>query len=185
MIWLRSGWKHSKIYDCIQTEHAINCVTAPIFPCRPTDTVRFDDCGSARAEQAIAATSKGAVRLSLWKHSNRIICWTAQCLPWPRLDSASRSTPVPGSSTESRGSALSREAPHLSPVCQVSSRSEILLRRASRATSSCQVLVLSCRRVSLTFGVLTQMTKVYTNGWKVATRSCPDRRLFVAPSLTS
>jgi len=39
--------------------------------------------------------------------------------------------------------------------------------------------------VSLTLGVLTQMTKVYTNDCKFATRSCPDRRLFVAPSLTS
>jgi len=185
MIWLRSGWKHSKISDCIQTEHAIDCATAPIFPRGPTDTVRFDDCGSARSEQANAATSKGAVRLSFWKHSNRSICWTARCLPWPRLDSASRSTPFPGSSTESRGSALSREARHLSPVCQMSSRSEIFLRRASRATSSCQFVALSFRRASLTFGVLTQMTKVYTNDWKVATRSCPDRRLFVAPSLTS
>jgi len=39
--------------------------------------------------------------------------------------------------------------------------------------------------VSLTFGIVTQMTKVYTNDWKVATRCCPDRRLFIAPSLTS
>jgi len=185
MIWLRSGWKHSKISDCIQTEHAIDYVTAPIFPCGPTDTVRFDKCGSARSEQANAATSKGAVRLSFWKHSNQSICRTARCLPWPRLDSASRSTPFPGSSTESRGSALSREARHLSPVCQASSGSEIFLRRASRATSSCKFVALSCRRVSLTFGVLTQITKVYTNYWKVATRSCPDRRLLVAPSLTS
>jgi len=184
-MWLRSGWKHSKISDCIQAEHAIDCVTAPIFPCGPTYTVRFDDCGSARSEKANAATSKGAVRLSFWKHSNRSICWTARCLPWPRLNSASRSTPFPGSSTESPRSALSREALHLSPVCLVSSQSEIFLRRASRATSSCQFVALSCRRVSLTVGVLTQMTKVYTNDWKGATRSCPDRRLFVAPSLTS
>jgi len=136
------------------------------------------------SEQANAATSKGAVHLLLWKHSNRSICWTAQCLPWPRLDSASCSTPFPGSSTESRGSTLSREARHLSKVCQVSSRSESFLRRASRATSSCHV-ALSFRRVSLTFGILTQMTKVYPNDWKVATRSCPDRRLFIATSLTS
>jgi len=185
IIWLRSGWKQSKIFDCIQTEQAIDCATAPIFPRGPTDTVRFDDCGSARSEQANAATSNGAVRLSFWKHSNRSICWTARCLPWPRLDSASRSKPFPGSSTESPGSALSREARHLSTVCQVSSRSEIFLRRASRATSSCQFVALSFRRVSLTSGVLTQMTKVYTNDWKVATRSCPDGRLFIAPYLTS
>jgi len=185
MIWLRSGWKHSKISDCIQTEHAIDCATAPIFPRGHTDTVRSDDCGSARSERANAATSKGAVRLLFWKHSNRSICWTARCLPWTRLDSASRITPFPGSSTESHGSALSREARHLSPVCQVSPRSEIFLRRASRATSSCQFVALSFRCVSLTCGILTQMTKVYTNDWKVATRSGPDRRLFVAPSLTS
>jgi len=79
MIWLRSGWKHSKISDCIQTEHAIDCATAPIFPRGPTDTVRFDYCGSPRSEIANAATRKGAVRLSSWKHSNRSICWTARC----------------------------------------------------------------------------------------------------------
>ena len=185
MIWLRSGWKHSKISDCIQTEHAIDCATALIFPRGPTDTVRFDDCGSARSEQANAATSKGAVRLSFWKHSNRSICRTARCLPWPRLDSASRSTPFPGSSTESRGSALSREALHLSKVCQVSSRSENFLRRTSRATTSCQFVAHSFRCVSLNFGILTQMTEVYTNDWKVATSCCPDRRLFIAASLTS
>ena len=163
----------------------IDCAAAPVFPRGPTDTVRFEDCGSARSEQANAATSNGAVRLPFWKHSNRSICWTAWCLPWPCLDSASRSTPLPGSSSESRGSVLSREARHLSPVCQVSSQSEIFLRRASRASSSCQFVALSFRRVSLTFGIVTQMTKVYTNDWKVATRCCPDRRLFIAPSLTS
>jgi len=53
IIWLRSGWKHSKISDCIQTAQAIDCATAPIFPRGPTDTVRFDDCGSARSEQGL------------------------------------------------------------------------------------------------------------------------------------
>ena len=167
MILLRSDWKLSKIPDCMQTDHVIDCATAPIFPRGPTDTVRFDDCGSARSEQANAATSKGAVRLLFWKHSNRSICRTARCLPWPRLDSASRSTPFPGSSTESRGSALSREARHLSTVCQVSSRSENFLRRASRATSSCHFVALSFRRVSPTFGTVRPLT------WPP--RSCADR----------
>jgi len=40
IIRLRSGRKHSKISDCIQMEHAIDCATAPIFPRGPTDTVR-------------------------------------------------------------------------------------------------------------------------------------------------
>jgi len=48
----------------MQTDHVIDCATAPIFSREPTDTVRFDACGSARSEQANAATSKGAVRLS-------------------------------------------------------------------------------------------------------------------------
>jgi len=101
---------------------------------------------------------------------------------WQRV---AQRTPFPGSSTESRGSALSREARHLSLVRQVSSRSEILLRRASRATSFCQFVALYFRRVNLTFGMFTQITKVCTDDWKVATRSCRDRRLFVPPSLTS
>jgi len=122
-----------------QTQHAIDCATAPIFPPGPTGTVRFDDCGSARSEQVNAATSKSAVHLSFWKHTNGSICWTTRCLSWPLLDSASRSTPLPGSSTESCGAALSREACLLSPVCQVSSRSESFLRGASGATSSCRV----------------------------------------------
>jgi len=69
----------------MQTDHVIDCATAPIFPRGPTDTVRFGDCGSARSEHANAATCKGAVRLSFGKHSNRSNCWTARCLPWPRL----------------------------------------------------------------------------------------------------
>jgi len=147
----------------MQTDHVIDCATAPIFPRGPTDTFRFDDCGRARSEQANVATSKGAVRHSFWKHSNRSICWTARCLPWPRLDSASHSAPPPGSSTESRGSALSLEARHLSLVRHVSSRSEIFLRRARRATSSCQFVALSFRRVNLTFGMFTEITKVCTD----------------------
>jgi len=93
MIWLGSDWKLSKISHCMQMDHVIDCATAPIFLRGPTDTVRFDACGSARSEQANAATSKGAVRLSFWKHSNRSICRTARCLPWQRLDSASHSAP--------------------------------------------------------------------------------------------
>ena len=147
----------------MQTDHVIDCATAPIFPRGPTDTVSFEDCGSARSEQANAATSKGAVRLSFWKHSNHSICWTARCLQWPRLDRTSRTAPFPGSSTESRGSALSREALHLSLVRQGSSRSEIFLHRVSRATSSCQFVALSFRRVSLTFGMSTQTRKVCTD----------------------
>jgi len=50
--------------DCMQTDRVIDCATAPIFAREPTDTVHFDDCGSARSEQANAASSKGAVRLS-------------------------------------------------------------------------------------------------------------------------
>jgi len=185
MIWLGSDWKPSKISHCMQTDHVIDCATAPIFPRAPTDTVRFDDCGSARSEQANAATSKGAVCLSFWKQSNRSICWTARCLPWPRLDSASHSAPFPGSATESRGSALSREARYLSLVRQVSSRSENFLRRASRAISSCQFVALYFRRVNLTFSMFTQITKVCTDDWKLATRSCRDCSRFVPPSLTS
>jgi len=56
MIWLKSGWKLSKISHCMQTDHVIDCATAPIFSRGPTDTVRFDACGSARSEQANAAT---------------------------------------------------------------------------------------------------------------------------------
>jgi len=77
----------------MQTDHVIGCATAPIFSRGSTDTVRFDACGSARSEQANAATGNGAVRLSFWKHSNRSICRTARCLPWLRLDSASHSAP--------------------------------------------------------------------------------------------
>jgi len=185
MTWLGSDWKHSKISQCMQTDHVIDCATAPIFPRAPTDTVRFDDCGRARSEQANAATSKGAVRLSFWKHSNPSICWTARCLSWPLLDSASHSAPFPGSSPESRGSALSREARYLSLVRQVSSRSENFLRRASRATSSCPFVALYFRRVNLTFSMFTQITEVCTDDWKVATRSCRDCSRFVPPSLTS
>jgi len=46
------------------------------------------------------------------------------------------SAPFSGSSTESRGSALSREALRLLLVRQASSQTEILLHRASRATTS-------------------------------------------------
>jgi len=77
----------------MQRDHVIDCATAPIFSRGPTDTVRFDACGRACSEQTNAATSNGAVRLSFWKHSNRSICRTARCLPWPRLDSASHSAP--------------------------------------------------------------------------------------------
>jgi len=116
----------------MQTDHVIDWATARMFPRGPTDTVRFDGRGSTRSEQANAATSKGTGRLSFCKYSNRRICWTARCLPWPRLNSASRSAPLPGSSTEKRGSALSREARHLSLARQVSSRREPFAHRASR-----------------------------------------------------
>jgi len=79
----------------MQTDHVIDCATTPIFSRGPTDTARFDACGSARSEQANAATS------------------------------------------------------------------------------------------NLTFGMFTQITKVCTDDWKVATRSCRDRSRFAPPSLTS
>ena len=145
----------------------------------------FRRCGSARSEQANAATNKSADRLSFWKLLNRHICWIARCPPLPRFDSTSRSAPIPGSSTARRVSALSREALHLSRARQVSARSEIFLHRASRATSFCQFVALYFRRVSLTCGISTLMTKVCTDDRKFAARSCPDRRLFVAPYLTS
>jgi len=83
-----------------------------------------------------------------------------------------------------RAAALRCRVRHLSLVRQVSSRSEIFLRRASRATSSCQFEALYFRRMNLTFGMFTQITKVCTDDWKVATRSCRERSLFVPPSLT-
>jgi len=45
-------------------------------------------------------------------------------------------------------------------------------------------VALNFLRVSLTFGMFTQMTNVCTGDWKVATRSCRDRSLLVVPSLT-
>jgi len=102
-------------------------VLSQILPRGPTNTIRFDDCDSARLELVNAATSIGAVRLLSRKHLNRSICRTARCLARPRLDSTSRGAPFSGSSTVGGGSALSR---------QVSSRSECFLHPATDAADA-------------------------------------------------
>jgi len=59
-MWL----ERSNISHYMHTDHVVDCATAPILSRGPTDTVRFDDCGSYGSEQANAVTSKGAVRHS-------------------------------------------------------------------------------------------------------------------------